>query len=272
MRNGMSKRKTVKIDAFPESAFRYLDDYAVVCIDVLSASTTIVTAVGQGRVAVPAYDRDQALRLSYGLPEALLAVEEAGPPTLSAELRNGPAALSRRADARPLVVAGTTGTELLINAAGARATYVACLRNITATIEYLAAHHSRVVLLGAGWGNEFRCEDQMAAARIAAGLMWEGFEAEDLTTEDLVTRWSQAELDMVALGKTAAYLKRWGQQEDVDFVLAHVDDMDVVCRYREGRVLRVTAPRPTFSTTGMIQDAWADALDGPGALADAVGA
>lgn len=255
----MPSRRTVKIDAFPESAFRYLDDYAVVCIDVLSASTTLVTAVGQGRLAVPVVDLADALRMSARLPNAMLAVEEAGPPTVRQEVRHSPAALARRPDGRPLVVAGTTGTQLLINASGARAIYVACLRNLSATVEYLAANHSRVVLLGAGFGHEFRCEDQMAAARIAAGLMWQGFEPEDLATADLVARWAEADLGLVALGKTASFLRRWGQQEDVDFVMAHVDDMDLVCRYREGMVTAVVPRRHTsdvFTTVAVVDEAW----------------
>lgn len=245
----MPENATVKIDAFPESAFRYLERDAIVCVDVISSTTTIVTAVAQGRLAFPAANADEALKLSTGLTNSLLAVECMGDPKLSFEMHNGPAALAQREDVgRPLVLAGLFGTQLIVNAAGARAAYVGCYRNISATAEYLAAHHSRVVVLGAGFGSEFRCEDQMAAARIAAGLLELGFRCEDIGTADLVRRWGAADLALTALGKSAAYLLRLGRGEDLDFVLNHVDDLDLVCKYDEGAIRAVATSQHRLRT------------------------
>jgi phosphosulfolactate phosphohydrolase-like enzyme len=241
----MPENATVKIDAFPDSAFRYLERDAIVCVDVISSTTTIVTAVAQGRLAFPAANADEALRLSSCLTDSLLAVECVGDPQVRFEMQNQPAALAQRQDVRrPLVLAGLFGTQLIVNTAGARAAYVACYRNISATVEYLAAHHRGVVVLGAGFGHEVRCEDQMAAARIAAGLLEFGFQCEDSGTADLVGRWAAADLAITALGKSAAYLRRLGHGEDLDFVLKHVDDLDLVCKYDEGAVKAVPTSPP----------------------------
>lgn len=257
--NTMPESRTVKIDAFPESAFRYLDRDAIVCVDVISSTTTIVTAVAQGRLAFPAGNADEALKLSSRLTDSLLAVESVGDPRVRFEMQNSPAALAQREDVRrPLVLAGLFGTQLIVNAAGARATYVACYRNISATVEYLAAHHNRVVVLGAGFGSESRCEDQMAAARIGAGLMELGFQCEDIGTADLVGRWGAADLALTALGKSAAYLRRLHHLEDLDFVLKHVDDLDLVCKYDEEVVRALPSSRPPF------REATSAALGGPG--------
>lgn len=241
----MSRNRTVKIDAFPESAFRYLERDAIVCIDVISCSTTIATAAGQGRLTYPAASPDEALGLAARLSDPLLAVEPLGAPKVSFELQNSPAALARRQDVgRPLVLAGVSGTRLIVNAAGARAAYVACYRNLKATIEHLASRHDRVALIGAGFGSEFRCEDQMAAARIARGLLEFGFQCEDNGTAELVERWGEADLALTSLGKSAAYLRRWGYEEDLDFVLQHLDDLDIVCHYDQGVVRGLPAARP----------------------------
>jgi phosphosulfolactate phosphohydrolase-like enzyme len=246
----MPENRTVAIDAFPESAFRYLDRDAIVCVDVISSTTTLVTAVAQGRLAFPVASAEEALSLFGRLRDSLLVVEAKGESQVSFEMQNSPAALARREDVRrPLVLAGVSGTQLIVNTAGARATYVACYRNISATVDYLALHHSRIVVLGAGFGSEFRCEDQMAAARIAHGLLERGFECEDIATANLVARWGQADLALTALGKSAAYSRRLGYGEDIDFVLNHIDDLDLVCQYHEGAVRGVPTAVPLHRKT-----------------------
>ncbi len=56
VRNIMAMKKVVRIDALPESAWRYAGYDAIVCIDVLLSSTTIVTALAQGRRVFAAPD------------------------------------------------------------------------------------------------------------------------------------------------------------------------------------------------------------------------
>ena len=69
----------------------------------------------------------------------------------------------------------------------------------------------------------------MAAARIAECLLDRGFEAVDNRVDDLVTRWAGADISIARWGNSAEYLRRSGQQEDLDFVLGHVDDVDYAC-------------------------------------------
>src|ERR1041385_1805884 len=110
----MAVRKTFKIDAFPGSAFRYLDRDAIVCVDVICASTTLVTAVDLGRRAIPASSPQAAREIAAGLGEAIVAVEDEalGRP---GEFPASPVALGRLTDAdSPLVLAGRWGTELMV--------------------------------------------------------------------------------------------------------------------------------------------------------------
>jgi len=247
----MGGRKTFKIDAFPGSAFRYLDRDAIVCVDVICASTTLVTAVDLGRRAIPAASPQAARELAAGLGDAIVAVEDRAVRE-GAEIPASPVALERLTDAEsPVVLAGRWGTELMVNAAPARAVYVACFRNIRATVRHLARHHQRVVILGAGADGDFRCEDQMATARIGAGLMNLGFTSEEPSTAGLVERWAEIDLSVMTWGKSAAELKREGQDEDLDFILRHLDDLDLVCRYQDGAISAVSteeAARPARST------------------------
>src|SRR5262245_4487934 len=171
--------RVVKIDAFPESAFRYLDYDGIVCIDVIRATTTLVTSVAQGRRSHAFATPEEARQFKAGDPSAILAGERGGTMPEGFEMQNSPAQLARLSDqSRPLALVSSAGTELIVNASNARAVYVVCLRNMTATVDVLADSHDRVALLGAGSRGEFRCEDQLVAAWMAGQLLERGFRPE----------------------------------------------------------------------------------------------
>jgi phosphosulfolactate phosphohydrolase-like enzyme len=241
----MAKDRRVRIDALPESALRYLD-HTVVYIDVITACTTLVTAVAQGRRTLPASNLVEAARLAKAFPEALLAgVGQPGQAPHFA-LTQSPAALVGRSDRRPLVLLDPPGTRLIGSCDGNRDVYVACLRNLSATADFLAARSERagdVVLLGAAEGDDFRCEDRFAAARIGCALVQRGFEPVGQNTQDLIERWGDAEVELLARGRSAQQLRRQGRTDDLEFVLRHVDDLDLVCGYHEGEISAVSRPR-----------------------------
>lgn len=239
----MNTSRTFTIETSPPSADRSLGRDAVVCIDVISTSTAVVTAVSRGRKVVPAASVEEARFLADGFDDALLAVDGPGP-RRAGEVAASPIALSRldHDHSRPLVIAGTFGTRFLVRSGGARAVYVASLRNLAATARHLAGHHRRVALLGTGADGEFRCEDRMAVARLGSALLHAGFSCEDAGTEGLVQRWAEIDLGVMRLGKSAAELRRDHRKDDLRFVLQHVDDLDLVCRYRDGRMTAVSSP------------------------------
>jgi 2-phosphosulfolactate phosphatase len=253
----MLGKRTVKIDAFPEAAFRYLRYDAIVCIDVIRATTTAVTAVAQGRRVFPKASVEDAFVTAERLEDPLLAGEIKEVLPEGFEMQHSPASLARRVDVhRPMVLVSSSGTHLIVNSSplgseDAPDVYLACLRNMTATAEALATRHERVALLGAGTKGEFRCEDQMGAAWIAAKLLARGFEPEDDSTGQLVERWSHADVTLIAWGNSADYLRRTNQLDDLEFVMQHVDDLDLVCRYERGEVMRVGSDRgPVAEGTG----------------------
>lgn len=247
-------KATIRIDAFPESAFRYLDRGTIVCIDVINSCTTAVTAVAQGRRVLPAGDAAEAFRLAGACPEALLAGDPGPGDTVPRfDITNGPAVLGRRKDRRPLVLLDAPGTRLMTNCRGGREVYVACLRNLSATVEFLATRRHDVILLGAGDTGDFRCEDKLAAARIGRALVERDFAPEGQGTSDMIDRWGDADVSMVGWGRSADQLRQSERQEDLDFILKHVDDLDVVCRYRNGQVANASAEpsKAVFGRTGV---------------------
>ena len=201
-----ARRRTVAIDFSAESVFRHLHADAIVCIDVMMSATSIVSAVAEGRrVFVAATEADARAR----------------------------AAVDRAA----LVAFSPPDTDLITNCdAGPATALIACFRNVTATAHHLLGHR-RVALLGAGCREEFSCEDQMAAAWIAAILTRQGFEPEDRRTAALVQRWAGIEPALAGWGNSAQALRQAGRLQDLEFVLDRFDDLGFACVYRRGEAM-----------------------------------
>ena len=71
--NKMVNTKSVVIDCFPESAEHYRDDFSIIVVDVLRATTTATTAINLGWRVFPAQTTDDALMLMDALRLGVLA-------------------------------------------------------------------------------------------------------------------------------------------------------------------------------------------------------
>jgi 2-phosphosulfolactate phosphatase len=245
------RRQSVVIDAFESSVARYRDSHTIVAVDVIRATTMTVTALGQGRRCVVAADLGDALAWRGLLPDALLAGEIGGRMPPAFEMNNSPAELAAREDVeRPLVILSSSGTSLMLAAGrAARGAYLACFRNLRAVVHHLGRQAGPIALIGAGSRGEFREEDQMACAWLAEGLLDAGYRPEDDRTMELVERWSGLPLDACRASNSVDYLRRSGQLRDLDFILEHIDDLDLVCRMRGFEALAdLESPSPRVVT------------------------
>jgi 2-phosphosulfolactate phosphatase len=249
---------TVVIDSFPSSNNRYLQDYAVVAIDVIRASTTAITAVAAGRKCLPVVSVEAAFQLRQQFPDCLLAGEVSGLMPAGFDLNNSPAELARRSDPeRPLVLLSSSGTKLMVESGKSAHAYVACLRNSKAMAAYIAGRHERIAVLGASTRGEFREEDQFCCAQIAAELVRLGHQPESRQTVDLIQRWSASSVSVCAEGNSAAYLRRSGQLDDLNFILSHVNDLATVFQMSHGEVVRVAEVGKPASGMSDNATAWA---------------
>jgi len=231
---------SVVIDYLPDSVRQFRDGYAVVAIDVIRATTTAATAVSLGRRCYPVPSIEAALPLAARLTEPLLVGELGGNMPFGFDLTNSPFELAARKDTwRPMILLSSSGTALITNASGADAVYIACLRNVTATIRYLADRHHRVAVVGAGTRGEFREEDQYCCALLAAGLFEAGYTAETRLTTELVDRWAGQPFDAWIGSKSVDYLTRSNQVRDLDFILEHRDDLRSAFGYRHEEILEL---------------------------------
>lgn len=219
------------------------EGFVSVAIDVLRATTTATTAVAHGLRCYPARSLEAAVSLAARLHDPLLAGELGGAMPYGFHVQNSPAAIAERTDlGRPVLLLSTSGTRLMWEAAQSGRVYVASLRNAAAQAAHLVEHHERVRIFGAGSRGEFRREDQVCCARIGARLAEAGFEPADALTEHVVERWADAPDEAIVGGRSSRYLVDTGQRADLDFVLAHVDDLDAVFELCDGEVVALARP------------------------------
>jgi 2-phosphosulfolactate phosphatase len=232
----------VVIDALPECVPDHRSADAIVAVDVFRTTTMALTAVEAGWRCFVVPTLEEAVEQAQRLDRPLLAGELGGSVPFGFDLDNSPAALTGRDDQeRPIVLLSTAGTRVICGAGPNQAVYAASLRNWTAQVRHLVGRHERVALIGAGARGEFRAEDAQCCAWIAAALVDAGFDA-GTETRALIERWRDTTPRDVIDGPSAAFLRTTGRQDDIDFVVAHVDDTALVLRLDGGELVRDPAP------------------------------
>ena len=94
-------RKTVVIDCFPESVKTYRNSHVIVAVDVIRATTTVVTGVARGRRCFPVPTIEAADLLAAQLTNPLLVGELDGLKPSRFEMNNSPAELESRGHPSP---------------------------------------------------------------------------------------------------------------------------------------------------------------------------
>jgi 2-phosphosulfolactate phosphatase len=158
-------------------------------IDVLRASTTIVTALANGcRGVVPVGDPDEARARAAATPGALVAGERRGEPLAGFDLGNSPLEFTRaRVDGRTVFLTTSNGTGALLAVRPAAAVGVAAFVNLGAAAGWAAQEGRDVIVACAGDRGRRSLEDEVCAgllvervqAAVPAAVL--GAEAEEAT-------------------------------------------------------------------------------------------
>jgi 2-phosphosulfolactate phosphatase len=244
----MSARRVRKvvIDVFPESVERYHEDFAIVGIDVIRATTTAITATASGNRCFPVPTIEDALALAAKLENPLLVGELSGNMPYGFDMTNSPAQIAEGIDRkRPVILLSSSGTQLIHNGQRSRfGNYIACFRNFSGLAKHLIKNQNDVAIIGAGTRGEFREEDQMCCAWVAEYLLEAGFIPVDLQTVEIVKRWSGASPEACLCSNSVQYLRRTGQERDLEFILAHIDDIDAAFEVKTQEVFMIPNKKP----------------------------
>lgn len=242
-------RCTVTIDCFPERAALYKGYSAIVAVDVIRATTTAVTAVHAGMQVFPTTSVLDALTLSRTYPKALLAGEVDGVMPSGFNISNSPVEILEMSTGyRQVILLSSSGTKLIVNSASAAAVYICCFRNLSAIANHLTGNYEHVAILGAGSKDQFRREDKMGCAYLASRLFDLGFQPANAKITDFVREWAAIEPSEASKGRSASYLLNSGQSKDLDFILDHIDDLEIVPALSGNEIVPIVRVPPMFST------------------------
>ncbi len=206
---------------------------ACAVIDVIRATSTIVTALDQGAPGVlPVASVADAFAWKERNPEALLAGERGGQALPGFDLGNSPEDFTMDHVHRRLIILTTTnGTQALAACHGARAVITASLLNLEAAAERLRELGPPWIIICAGCDGEFGVDDALVAGALAEVLDQE---------HALISLYRSARGDLTEtlLGSAAGReLRKVGLEKDVPFC-AQLNLFSIVPTLGEDGVLR----------------------------------
>lgn len=221
-------------------------EFIVVLVDVLRATTTICTAVGNGVEAIiPVATHAEARRLKT--EGYLVASEKDGVQLDWADFGNSAFSFTREAvSGKTLVYCTTNGTRALHVAASASRVAIGAFVNISAVTQWLVQRRQDVVVLCAGWKDKFCLEDTLFAGALAERLLATGqFRTECDSAHAAMDLWGVAKSDVLGYIEKAAHrhrLQRLGLDDVIPYSF-ECDRVDVVPVF-DGAVIRADTQRP----------------------------
>ncbi|HHZ13502.1 MAG: 2-phosphosulfolactate phosphatase [Caldicoprobacterales bacterium] len=236
----------MKITVYPTSDYvedRDIKDKIVVVIDVLRATSTIITALYNGcKEIIPTADIEDAVNISknYEKDTFILGGERNAVKIEGFHLSNSPREYSReRVENKTVLITTTNGTKAITRALDAKEVVLASFINISAVYEYIAAAGSDISIICAGTMGKFSADDILVAGALIKGLEDKGV---SLQLDDLGMVAKRMYLNSKddlhgALSETLHYsiLKDLGLQGDLDDCLK-LDTAPIVPIYSDGVV------------------------------------
>ncbi len=215
-----------------------------VVVDILRASSTIVTALAAGVThvfPVAGLDECAALGRTTG---CLTAAERDGLAAPGFDLGNSPFGFldpARPVRGRALALSTTNGTQALRRALGAEAVVIGAFLNLAAVAAFAMRQRRDVLVVCAGWKGQFCLEDSVFGGALAARLAPHGF---DVRGSDAALAalhlWEQAAADPTAYLLQSAHVRRLNSLEasgDFDFCMKIDAYPDVLPQWRDDRLI-----------------------------------
>jgi 2-phosphosulfolactate phosphatase len=215
----------------------------VVVLDILFATTTMVSALAHGATEViPVLDETSARKRARDFPaDSFVLSGELNADTLPGFAHPAPMALLEHGVAgKALIYSTTNGTVCMSQAAGAARVYCGALLNASRLVEHIAAEHPRetVLIICAGSAGNFNLEDFCGAGAFVERLAARLGEAADLSdaARTALGFFRQARLPQALLEcRVGRMMQRRGLAHEVEFA-CRIDAFPVVPVLTEGRL------------------------------------
>jgi len=149
----------------------------VVIVDVLRASTTVATALGNGaRTVIPVEGADEVIFRSkeFARSQILLAGEQKMYPIAGFDIGNSPQAFTKEVvEGKTILITTTNGTRTLLGVQNARDIVIASYVNFSAVLAMMkvaASSNTDIAIICAGEEGSFTLEDAACAGRYVRAI------------------------------------------------------------------------------------------------------
>jgi len=185
-----------------------VDDYLVVVIDIFRATSSICYGIENGAEAIiPVSEIEECVAYQEKHPDYLLAAERDGKVVSGFDFGNSPFSYTKEKVAGKTVVLTTTnGTHALHLSRSAKKIIIGSFLNLTAVCDWLKTQQENILLVCAGWKNNFNLEDTLFAGAVVEQLKDSNFRVDDAAI-------AANDLYQIARGDLDGYLKKTSHSE-----------------------------------------------------------
>lgn len=220
-------------------------DRTVVVIDVLRASTSILTALANGaRDVVPVADMADASKIASNLDSSsyLLGGERGGNRIDGYHLGNSPLEYTKeQVKGRTIILTTTNGTTAIARARSARHLLIGSFLNAGRVVDFIEKGDRPTTIVCAGTRNRVSLEDTLCAGLMLYRL-WKGMDPPEGVSDTAYMAFTQYRNDKdelkIALKHCnhAQWLRANGYAADVDYCI-QLDALPLLPYYKENRLV-----------------------------------
>ena len=198
-----------------------VEDYIVVIIDIFRATSSICYGIENGATAiVPVAEIEECE--AYRAHGHLLAAERNGEVVSGFDFGNSPFSYTKeKVEGKTVVLTTTNGTQALHLSRAAKRVVIGSFLNLTSLCSWLKSQDDNILLVCAGWKNNFNLEDTLFAGAIIEQLKECNFKLDDpaIAANDLFQIGKSDISHYLKKTSHSERLKKLGIEKDIEFCL-----------------------------------------------------
>ena len=215
----------------------------VVVLDILRATSTIVTALGNKALEViPTIETDEVIELAktLGSSECVTGGERKGMKITGFDLGNSPLEYTpAKVAGKKVIMSTTNGTRAIKSAQGASEVLIGSFLNLQILVDHLKKVDQDTLIICSGRNNYLSLEDLACAGAIIDRLQ-EQVDNEFATDATKLSHyvWKHAQHDLegfINATQHGRYLKEIGMEADLS-VCSAFDEIPILPRYQNGKI------------------------------------
>ena len=198
-----------------------LENSIVVVIDIFRATSSICYGIENGADAIIPVSKVEECAAYHGTG-CLLAAERDGEVVEGFDFGNSPFAYTpEKVAGKTVVLTTTNGTHAIQLSRNAKRIVIGSFLNLSALSQWLNDQHENVLLVCAGWKNNFNLEDTIFAGAVVNQLKDDKYVLDDaaIAAEDLYLLAKDNLGAFLSKSSHSERLKKLGIEEDIAFCL-----------------------------------------------------